>query len=418
MAGAFETNGTNKREIDTEQHESQKQLNFFESFKEKFKKTIKILWYYIVALISIFFIFNFTSYFSYKIIFGSNQVAINKWINLNEGDNSKNIKNSIIVKTIDNKYKNTFKKYEYFLWINKNDNKISWYYCVDLDWAIRKIQEISSLKQEIQNISNLKDSRKIFNEGVNKISLDLLSRIYTTCWRSGNVYRIKYNDVYNWNVSTDVLSINMSWWNKNNIYKIYKYLKTEDDTILLKNIKDIINEYYPDLSTKINNEDWTKANNIVKEIYSPTNILLSTNINIILFKNEITDIKTWFDGNDDLWFFSKLSWVSDSLYDLAVYNIKWTFKYVFDSILYTLPVVSFMFLNITSFIITGILTVFIFFLLDMLPMSILALGWYFKLENIVFYIVDFFYVLIYYFIEIMVVVFILSKIIWFMINVV
>jgi len=418
MAGAFETNGTNKREIDTEQHESQKQLNFFESFKEKFKKTIKILWYYIVALISIFFIFNFTSYFSYKIIFGSNQVAINKWINLNEGDNSKNIKNSIIVKTIDNKYKNTFKKYEYFLWINKNDNKISWYYCVDLDWAIRKIQEISSLKQEIQNISNLKDSRKIFNEGVNKISLDLLSRIYTTCWRSGNVYRIKYNDVYNWNVSTDVLSINMSWWNKNNIYKIYKYLKTENDTILLKNIKDIINEYYPDLSTKINNEDWTKANNIVKEIYSPTNILLSTNINIILFKNEITDIKTWFDGNDDLWFFSKLSWVSDSLYDLAVYNIKWTFKYVFDSILYTLPVVSFMFLNITSFIITGILTVFIFFLLDMLPMSILALGWYFKLENIVFYIVDFFYVLIYYFIEIMVVVFILSKIIWFMINVV
>lgn len=399
--------------LKTTQKEIENETNFLSNYKDKFNRSLKMLGYYIVVLISIFFIFNFTDYFSYKTVFWSNQVILNKWIIQN---NTKKNSNSNLWVYINQKYERTLQKYQNFFWVK--DNKISWYYCVNTEGIIKKLYNVSKIKNEIPIKDSINRNTKLNNIMINKITVDILSEIYATCWRWWNIFRVKYNNVYNWNVLTDVLSVNIGWDNKDNIYKIYHYLKNSWDIALYDKLRKTIAEYYSNLDTQIKKEEGNNTNILDKWIYSPTNILLSTNIKIYLFQNEISNIRTWFDWNDSLWFFSKLAWIDGWLYDLSVYNIKWTFKYLFDSILYTLPIVSFMYLNITGFILTWILTIFLFFVLDILPMSMLALWWYFKLENIVFYIINFFYTLIYYFIEIIVVIFIISKIIWFFVNIV
>jgi len=396
------------------------QMNFLSSYKEKYNKSLKILWYYFSVLVIFFFLSNFTDFFAYKVIFSSNQTALNQGLDKQTkqiGWQKKN-QNGALEGYISQRYQETLAKYKKFFWVGGTHWwTVSWYYCVSTEWIIKQIKA-DILKQDINNI-NIRDGymSDINKKQIDKVTTNILVYLYSSCGRGWDIFRIKYNDVYDWNVMMDVLSIGMSWNNANNILKLYKYSKSSWLTVSTS-LKKTIQTYYPDVYKQLDNTNNKNNDTIDWILYSAQNIISSSDLKISLFENEISDIKMWYDWDDNLSFFSKLAWISEWLYDLSAFNIKWTFKYLFDSILYKLPIVSFMYLNITSFIITGILTVFLFFLLDMLPMSMLALSWYFKIENILFYIINFFYTLIYYFIEIVIVIFVISKIIWFFINVV
>jgi len=387
--------------------------DFITSFKDKYYSVLKYFWYYIVVLLWIFILLNLTDFFSYKTIFNNSQIVLNNGLNLVKQYNN-SVSNNELEDVLKAKYWVTAKALKDFF----NSTDVVGYFCVDSEWTIKKI-DTNKITANISWISVDTPNPDM----INKIMWLVIATDYAYCWRDSNIFKVYYNKIYSWNVLTDVLNINVKGSNEDNLYKFYKFLKyyypSANET--LKQMWQTIVVYYPDLAKKLWLNNWTSVNNtstinsIDMVLYSPWTLLVNTTVN--LFTDEITNSKIWYDWNDWTKFFSKLSLISDSFYDLSVFNIKWTIKYTFDAILYNIPIIRYMYLNITFFIITWIFTALLFLLTDLLPMSLLAFGNYFNLETFLYYLATFFYMIIYYFIEILIVIYILDNVIWFFINI-